>query len=222
MYKYKYNMSYPPKYLCKKNTIEKVSILYETIAESFKYFNQNVDKLKNKLDQLDLSEQIFIDNFLNTYDIYLSDLVNSIGNLLLTKKDIIGDDGSLIIKPVNGETKDYYSEIWYSHTVKCEGLEKIFPSRIVCKYDNFSMNPIKEGLILMGYEFLIGQTITIIKTSSEINNIFNNNETSDDKIKELIKYLNTIVISVSLLEEYCLSNVEIVKNYLENFERIYH
>ena len=65
----------------KKNTIEKTATVYKMIAESFKFYKFGLNKLKERIDQIDFSETIYIDNFLNSYDAYLSDLANSIGNL---------------------------------------------------------------------------------------------------------------------------------------------
>lgn len=216
-------MNYPPKSLSKKNTIEKASVVYKTLADAFKYYKQSIDKLKDRVDQIDLSEQIFIDNFLNSYDTFLSDLANTIGNLLLTRKDVIGDDGSYIIKPVDTELGEYNTEIWYSHNTKCSDCtERRFPPRVVCRYDNFSLVPIKEYNVLVGYEFLIGKNSGKINTSSDIlNNIFNLLSSNTQKVNELIKYLNNVTLIASYLQDYCLSNARIIDDYLDNFNRLY-
>ena len=216
-------MIYPPKFLSKKNNIEKVAILYKAISDTFFYYKQDIHKLIEKADQLDFSEQLFVDNFINTYDLYLSDLANSIGNLLLTKKDTIGDDGSLLIKPVNKKYDDYSQEIWYSYIENCKnGYEKIYPSRIICKYNNLSFSPIKEGQVLTGYEVLIGEICTILESSSEIlYDIFNEKYDSHEKIHHIIDYLNQVIVKISLIQDYCLSNVKIVNDYLLNFKRFH-
>ena len=216
-------MSYPPKSLSKKNTIEKAGVLYKTLADSFKYFKQSIDRLKDRIDQLDLNEQIYIDNLLNSYDTYLSDLANSLGNLLLTRKDIIGDDGSLLIRPVNKKTHDYTSEIWHSYTNKCDNSCEIrFPSRVVCRYDNFSLIPLKEGSILNGYQFLIGKNCSVIKTSGEmLRDIINESILHEQKIIKLLKYLSNVTLVASYLQDYCLSNEKIINDYLDNFKRIF-
>lgn len=217
-------MIHPPKYLCKKNTIEKVAILYKALANTFYYYKQDLDKLKDKIEQIDLSEHLYIDNFLNTYDTYLSDLANNIGNLLLTRKDTMGDDGELVIRPVDRKNKDFTTEIWYSHVEKnVNGLEKVYPSRIICKYDNFSLIPLKEGNKMNGYLILIGDSHQTLKTSSEmLNDIIQEETDCKEKIKCLLKYFNNVLFNVCHLHDYCLSNSKIVNDYLLNFKRIHN
>ena len=209
-------MNYPTTYLSKKNTIEKAKLIYECLRDSFSSFKQDIKNLKNILERLDISDQICVDGFLNTYDIYLSDLASNINDLLIIKKTTINEDGTQIIKPVNKKDKSYTSEIWYTYNKeKYCGFELRCPCALVCKYDNFSFDPIKDGANLSGYEISIGESNHILKTSCDVmEKILNENSDNNEKLNKLTKYLDHILENIFLLENHCQSNVRLINGCL--------
>ncbi len=203
-------------YLSNKNTIEKARILYKSVSNAFNYFISDINKLKDKIDNMDTTEQIQIDNLLNMYDTYLSDLFSSVSKLLILKKNIIGDN-SLIIKSVDKNNNDYSTEIWYSYNT----VQFKFMPKLICKYDNFSFIPIRQGTILLGYNILIGTDNFMINSSNYIlDNVLNNISPEEDK-NNLKIYLSQIILIASNSYSCCMSNEKKINNYLHHFDKFY-
>lgn len=187
----------PSTYLLKKNTIERASELYKTLMNHIKIFEEHITKLINK------SENKESFDICDKYNKYLYELIHNIKVSLTTKKDLISDE--LLIKPVNNKIKDYYTQIWYAYNIEQNDIIKIYPSSIICKYDNFSIKKCDDE-----YEILVGKNnyhFKFIKQQHDISII-------EDHLK---LSLNDILI----LHEQCLSNFNMIRNYLKSFTRIY-
>lgn len=132
----------------------------------------------------------------------------------MTRKSIIGDDGSLLIKPVNVLTPDYTSSVWYSHVEKtCDCGEKRFPSRVVCSYDNFSVTPVIVKKSIFAYIFQIGTFSATIQCSTII--------TSAITIEQIIDGINTVILTASYLQDQCLINSNSISDCSERFTYLY-
>lgn len=206
------------KTIIKRNTIEKARSVYKSLSDSFKNFKLSIDKLREQIDQIDLTNPLIKTNFGNNYNILLSDLVTSITNILQTRRTIIGDNGSLIIRPVDVETSSYFTEIWYNHTTVTLTNEQRFPPRIVCKYDNFSIvNILDIDNNVIGFTFLIGD-----KTYSLYNSENLGLDSSNDVIVQtVIEQLTLIITTSSYLQEYCSLNESIINRYKSSFDVLY-
>ena len=201
----------------KKDQIDKAESVYKTLGNVFKNFKLSVDKLREKVDTIDLTNQLFKTSFGNSYNILLSDLVSSVRNILQARRTAVGDDGSLVIRPVNVSTNDYFSEIWYGHTVIIGATEQRFPPRIVCKYDNFSVEKVIENDLLIAYDFIFGDKKCTINTSIDIGL-----DAADDVIvQSVIDKLNIIILTSSYLQDYCLINQQQIAKYKTLFVSLY-
>ena len=203
--------------LIKKDAMTRASLVYNTMASSLAVFKQTIDKLRESVDQIDLTNSLFKHTFGVNYNSTLSDLVTSLRSLLETRKTTVGDNGAVVIKPVNSGLNDYKNEIWYGHTIKTDNGEKRFPPRVVCVYDNFSINQHALSAANGGFDFLINDKTYTILDSSDLGldspNII--------VVQTVIDKLNVIVATASYIQEYCLLNKNNIDKYLIDFTKQY-
>lgn len=211
-------MSTLTKTIIKRNTIVKAGTVYKSLRDSFKNFKISIDKLREQIDQIDLTNSLIKTNFGNNYNILLSDLITSLTNILQTRRTVVGDNGSLVVRPVDTTIPEYFTEIWYGHTVKTLTVETRFPPRIVCKYDNFSVVDIlDDNDNVIGFTILVGD-----KTYSLLNSENIGLDSPDDIIVQtIIEQLTLIITTASYLQEYCSLNESIINKYKASFDLLY-
>jgi hypothetical protein len=203
----------------KKITINQALLAYKDIFSNFSDYKNEIIKLRDSISNIDLADDLTNNNFANNYDDLLSDLVSNINSILATKKSNITDDGNLLIRSVDTMTDDYSTEIWYTHLIKnTNNTETRLPSRIVCKYDNMSINSVNDVSIVIAYEFSIGTNIFTINSSKYIA-LDSDPSVIDEAVTD--KLNQEVILIISYIMEHCNGNINIITKYIDDFDRIY-
>jgi hypothetical protein len=208
--------------LNKKETLELILDTFQNLFDLLTLFITDVTTLKTTIDSLDLLDINISSTFATDYDNIITIFINNFNSILVTRKDIIKDDGTLVIKRINDETNDYKSEIWCTNSVKIDNITRFYPSRIICKYDNISILNINvpDTELIQQYDFHINIKVFSIFTSlllgldSELSNI----GTLRDNIKENI---DEVLLNASLIKDCCNKNMTIINYSIEDFVRIF-
>jgi hypothetical protein len=203
----------------KKELIELVQSTYQNIKNLINTFKTDITTLKNTIDSIDLINSTINNTFSTNYDTIITQFINDLTLVLNTRKDNIKEDGSLVIRPVNSGTEDYTSTIWYTHISNYQDIQRYFTSRIICRYDNFSIvtNTTSSPELILEYIFFIKNSTFSVPSSLSIG-LDSYPLTRNDTVKT---NLEGVLTTLSNIQDCCTRNITIITYALNDFIRLF-